>query len=176
MPSSDIWKHFTKSGSGIACNYCPKKYGPRTSTSNMHDHISKKHPTQGAGGSRQTRIRQYARGPLSNAEEAHIHQLVARFICYNARPFIVVEGSGFKEMIHGLNPQYDLKSANFYHDLVKEEFDQLLSVVRNAVESAKFVSLTTDFWTSIAKHDYLTVTVHVLINQHSTIYMWLLKD
>ena len=76
------------------------------------------------------------------------------------RPFHVVEGDGFKKMVKALNLEYKVKTEKTYHAIVNKRYNELFPVVRDVVKKASYITLTCDFWSSIAKHSYVTVTAH----------------
>ena len=79
------------------------------------------------------------------------------------RPTTIVNGRGFKNLIHKLKPTYQIPSAKTvtkYLRLVYEETHQLVvDDIRN-----RDVAFTTDMWTSIAQESYITVTGHYIDN------------
>lgn len=168
---SSIWTHFTKSGTEIKCKYCEKVFGIRTATGNLTYHFKRNHENSGSSSStsNQQSLNSYTVRRLSQAQSNNIDKCIAGFFADDMRPFATADGDGFKRMIAALNPQYKLKSRNTYRDLAYSQYDELFPHVKSAVESATQLSLTADMWSSIAKHSYMTVTAHWMLDDFSKI-------
>ena len=87
-------------------------------------------------------------------------QSVAKFIWKDMRPMYAVEGEGFQDMVHALDPRCEIKSRETYLKIVKQHYCQLLLTMKNMLQPVKYFALSTDFWSSIAKDAYVTVTCH----------------
>lgn len=80
------------------------------------------------------------------------------------QPFSIVEDPGFIRVVKFLAPQFTLKSRKQY---AEEELPKLYAEVKQRVQeiisNVKFLSLTTDGWTSKANtHSLLSLTGHFL--------------
>ena len=167
MPSqsSDVWKHFTKNGESINCNYCSSVYSGSTGTSNLWLHVRHHHSNQlpSSSSSSQRHVPFYARNKLTKSKDSEINEAIATWMAYDGRPFHAVHGEGFKIMCKALNPEYKVKDENTYKALVCAQYKKLKPVVKNHLQRAAYVGITCDMWTSeVAKHSYITVTAHWL--------------
>ena len=82
------------------------------------------------------------------------------FVARDMRPINVVEGEGFRDLIHTLEPGYTVPRRATVMAGVHTKFESTKAVVSNLINSCESVSLTTDIWTSLTMEAYLTVTVH----------------
>ena len=166
MPSqsSDVWKHFLKNGESINCKYCPTVYSGSTGTSNLWGHVRNHHSNQlpSSTSSSQRPVTIYARSKLSKSKDVEINEAIATWMAYDGRPFHAVRGEGFKKMCNALNAEYKVKDEQTYKALVRAQYKKLKPVVKKHLQSAAYVGITCDMWTSVAKHAYITVTAHWL--------------
>lgn len=112
-------------------------------------------------------ITQYLSKPLGASRRKIIDQQVLKMIVKEYYPFSIVEDREFVKLLNLLNPGYTLPSRktlsksllpimyNEIHDKVKQEIK----------DHAKYVSITTDSWTSIKNENYIAVTCHFINNE-----------
>ena len=95
-----------------------------------------------------------------------LDNLIAQFVVLDMQPFSVVEDRGFQTLMNAMDPRYSLPSRreltrtlipNFY----REEFANL----KEELNDAEFITLTTDDWTSRSTKGYMAVTAH-FVNNH----------
>ena len=89
---------------------------------------------------------------------------VAYFLAKDMQPFYTVEKPGFQKMVNVFDPKYTLPSRN---DFSEKELPRLYSQVRDnvvkpAVTKASFYAVTTDLWTSCARHPFMSFTIHFI--------------
>ena len=112
-------------------------------------------------------ITQYSSKPLGASCCKIIDQQVLKMIVKEYYPFSIVEDREFVKLWNLLNPGYTLPSRktlsksllpimyNEIHDKVKQDIK----------DQAKYVSITTDSWTSIKNENYIAVTCHFINNE-----------
>ncbi|CAM8968887.1 unnamed protein product [Rhodiola kirilowii] len=85
--------------------------------------------------------------------------LTVEFVIRDEKPFRAVEGVGFVNLLHGLQPRFKIpdrkKVARGVWDLYLLEKGKIKSVICD-----KRVSITTDTWTSIQNINYMVITAH----------------
>lgn len=91
-------------------------------------------------------------------------------------PFSIVEDTEFKKLLHMLNPGYTLPSRK---TLTKSRlsimYNEVFDRVNNDIHAnAKYISLTTDSWTSIKNENYTAITSH-FINSNCELKSYLLS-
>ncbi|XP_029344876.1 zinc finger BED domain-containing protein DAYSLEEPER-like [Acyrthosiphon pisum] len=86
------------------------------------------------------------------------------FVIKDLKPLSIVEGEGFRELMHIAVPEYIVPCRI----TITRQTDQMAIVEReNLKKVLKYipnVCLTVDFWTSVANNSYLGVTCHFLDN------------
>ena len=84
----------------------------------------------------------------------------------DVRPLSIVNGTGFRNFVHCLDPTYvvpsnttlTMKNYTYYY------YDSLKQNVSSELQSQTSLAFTTDTWTSCATEGYLTLTVHFIDN------------
>lgn len=86
-------------------------------------------------------------------------------IVKDLQPFCVVEDVGFKDLINYLEPGYKMPSRYILSNtLLDAQYSEVQKKLKVELESAKYVSITTDSWTSRATTSYQAITAHYLLN------------
>ena len=100
---------------------------------------------------------------LATSQQESITRKVAMMCALDIKPVSVVEGLGFKLLVHSLNPGYRVPCrktvSKYLEHIYKEHKDSLIESI-----SEKPISLTSDLWTSASDQGYITVTAHYLDN------------
>ncbi|CAH1114870.1 unnamed protein product [Psylliodes chrysocephalus] len=126
--------------------------GVNTSTSEV---ISRKRPKQ---------LKLY--GGESNVEisETKIQQIdnaLINMLTKDYQPLSLVENQGFLEYSRALQPLYKPPSRKkITYDLLPKKYAEATSALKNILSNVKYISLTTDIWTSDSTRAYITVTAH----------------
>lgn len=96
-----------------------------------------------------------------------IHKALAKLICMNQLPLSFCSSSGFLQFMAVVEPNYRAikeealkKRLHFYKSTVEEK-------IRNNLKAVKSVVCTSDCWSSLAQHSYITITAHALNNDWS---------
>lgn len=85
------------------------------------------------------------------------------FICKDNRPFAVIEGEGFKHLMHELAPMFKIPSVKFIKSQLNLKYEALSEQFKTKLKEASFISISTDVWTeTMAEKAYLGVTAHFL--------------
>ena len=185
---SPYWAHFAfvldkdgkrKDEKHVRCNLCASSVGFSGNTTNLKQHIASRHPVEymkicggsssGAsdvGKAKQTTLEAFSAG-TSKVKLAHdskrakeITKAIAEFIARDMRPVAVVEGDGFLQMMHTLEPAYQVPSRRTVMKYLTDMQDKIKASLLQEMDRMEFVSLTTDFWTSKAVDSYLGITAH----------------
>lgn len=90
-----------------------------------------------------------------------ITQRIGRMICLDNQPFSLVEDRGFNDLVKFLEPKYVMPCRkHFSEKVVPDMYKERTEHVKQKLEEAQYISLTTDMWTSTNNDDYLSLTVH----------------
>jgi len=73
---------------------------------------------------------------------------VLKMIIMDQRPFYIVNGMGFREMMAVTAPQYQLKSSEFYRERLKPYAAKFRSMVKADIKDVQRPSFTTDIWST----------------------------
>ena len=169
---------------GPICNLCHKRVlAKRSNTTNLFNHLQEHHPKEYVlvnpnVSSRQSKAKVGVDQPSITAcidrtkpydcnskRSTQINQAVAVYIAQDMQPFYLVERKGFRQMLHVLDPRYNLPSRRHFTDI---EIPRLFSKIKNEVlctlKKSKYYAGTTDLWTSTANHPYLSFTIHFIDN------------
>lgn len=90
---------------------------------------------------------------------------VAEMIAIDLQPFSIVEDVGFCRLIADLEPRYYLPSRRYLSEVVIPEiYAKVKHKITELLQSAKYISLTTDIWTSTnCHHSFLSLTAHFIV-------------
>ena len=106
--------------------------------------------------------------PRSSPRWNRLTEAVCYFIAKDMQPMDTVNDVGFRKMIHEFEPRYtppDRKTIATHY--LPQMFEVEKKRIGKAVESAQRYAVTTDLWTSRAKHAYTGLTVHNIAGDFS---------
>ena len=79
------------------------------------------------------------------------------------RPFGVVEGDGFKQMMNKASRgSYTVKARSIYHSMTMIAYRKALRTLKALLSGIKDICITTDMWTSNRLESYISITAHWL--------------
>ncbi|XP_055786983.1 zinc finger BED domain-containing protein 4-like [Salvelinus fontinalis] len=100
---------------------------------------------------------------MSVAKQGQIDIALAKMIATDFQPFSIVEDRGFRNYSNSLNPIYTIPSRKtFSKSLIPQLYESTQASVRERVQKATAVCLTTDCWTSRVTTSYMSVTCHFI--------------
>ena len=173
----------------VTCKRCKKKLKYTGGTSNLHFHLREHHRSEYEGavqasteempqcsmkrvvsapGTPQITIQDsLAKAiPLPHNSERYkkLTKAVCYFICKDQQPFDTINDSGFRHVLRVFEPRYtppDRKTIALNHiptmyDAVKAD------ITKQIADDVQYFSITTDWWSSRARHSYIAVTLHYL--------------
>ncbi|XP_014680050.1 PREDICTED: zinc finger BED domain-containing protein 4-like [Priapulus caudatus] len=101
--------------------------------------------------------------PMGGRRVREINQALAEFVASDMRPLSVVEGAGFKNLLHTLDSRYEPISRNtLLEKYIVPMYQVTTQVVKEDIAKAEAHSFTTDAWSSSAMQSYVTTTVHYI--------------
>lgn len=110
----------------------------------------------------QTTMPEYSRSRMSKQKEENIHRKLAKFITFDLRPFSLVEGEGFREYCHALNPDYKVPCRSTIVARCKLLHRESKSELKAELRGIDFIHTTSDGWQSRAGDSYMTETGHCI--------------
>ena len=89
---------------------------------------------------------------------------LAVMIAIDLQPFSIVEDVGFRQPVAALEPRFFLPSRRYLSEVVIPEVHaKVKHGITELLQSAKYISLTTDIWTSTnCHHSFLSLTAHFI--------------
>ena len=89
---------------------------------------------------------------------------IAFFLAKDMQPFHTVEKQGFQKMVSVFDFKYILPSTNYFSEKeIPRMYSELRdNIVNPAVTRASFYAVTTDLWTSCARHSFISFTIHFI--------------
>lgn len=101
--------------------------------------------------------------PLFVSKQKTIDEQLGVLISKEFQPFSLVENVEFKKFLYLLNPGYQLPSRKTVSkSILPKLYENTREKVRNNLLKAKYISFTTDGWTSINNDSFIAVTVHFI--------------
>uniref|UniRef100_A0A914IF03 Gustatory receptor n=1 Tax=Globodera rostochiensis TaxID=31243 RepID=A0A914IF03_GLORO len=102
---------------------------------------------------------------LDKSEPAHSLMRYFQFICLSCDAISLTEKPGFSELFEEACPSYSLKSRTFFTSLLEKKYEEKLALVKGRINSANYLSFTTDLWENRKKKKcFLSLTAHFIDN------------
>ena len=106
--------------------------------------------------------------PRSSPRWNKLTDAVCYFIAKDMQPIDTVNDTGFRNMISVFEPRYtppDRKTIATHY--LPQKFDTEKKRIMELVASARYFAITTDLWTSRAKHAYTGLTIDYITEEYS---------
>ncbi|XP_063743762.1 E3 SUMO-protein ligase ZBED1-like [Eleginops maclovinus] len=130
----------------------------------MHNHLKARHPVEVTSGQQQSVAAFMVRSTKMNARRAEqLTALLAKMVAKDMLPISFVEGEGFRELMNFVEPEYKVLCRKTITSRLEKLHIENASILRNDLENADKVSLTTDSWTALTTESYVTVTCHYML-------------
>lgn len=103
----------------------------------------------------------------NNEQSKKIDQLIGEMIAVQNLPFNFVEGIGFRRLMQGVVPRYNLKGRKYFTDYISNElYGKVANKITQLIKDFKFMSFTTDIWSDPAANvSLLSLTCHGISEQ-----------
>ena len=104
---------------------------------------------------------------LSSSKKAkELTDAIAFFIAKDIQPIRVVQGTGFRQMIHCLEPRFQVPyRKTFMERVLPSMYLKVKEAVMPCTAAAECYAITTDCWTSRAIEAYIGVTFHTITDE-----------
>lgn len=90
---------------------------------------------------------------------------IAYRIATDMQPYCSVSKKGFKHLMSVLCPGYKIPSRKVFADSkIPALYHEVKCIIKQELNSAHFLALTFDYWTSNAQHPYIGITAHCISN------------
>ena len=191
-PRSGVWAYFEHGNEKHSCKLCSKTYSKQSGTSNLLAHLKSAHPAKYAelhpAASASESPADSASGvqekplaksnlsswivstatpqtrPCSSGRSEQLTELLLDWIVDSVRPLSVVSDDGFIRVMKFTEPSYTVPSRTHVTSLLKKRHQKGVTELTAMLEQQGNcgVALTTDGWTSVATHSYVTYTGHFI--------------
>ena len=87
--------------------------------------------------------------------------MIVDFVVQDMQPLSIVEGDGFRNLVHGLDPKVKVMCTETLKNRLHVKLTNMTSNMKEELRSCTYVSTTADIWTQQAR-SYIGVTCHWL--------------
>ena len=100
----------------------------------------------------------------SDPRAVHISTKIGEMIALDCQPFFLVDDVGFVRLVNALEPRYKMVSRKYITETILPQIhSNTLSKVKDEITEAKWISCTSDIWsTEISSDSLLSLTAHWL--------------
>jgi hypothetical protein len=173
---SYAWKYFeleeNESKKVTICQICKAKLAYHGGTSAMINHIKSKHPStkisEGKPNSQvgelcteKTMKDSWSKPVISSAKAEEITMKLALMCALDMRPLSIVEGTGFQNFVHALNPAYKIPCRKTISKYLTKIYEDGKNDLTQQLKDNS-IALTTDLWTSVSHQGYISLTSHYI--------------
>ena len=152
------------------CKLCFTKLKYTGNTTNMTFHLKRHHPSLTAYGSNETKATNKTVRAISDCFAAQYSinssksQTITRQIgIFLAADYSLVDTPAFSRMVQTLDPKYKIPSRTFFAEtVIPDLYQSTEQEVRERINAAEGMAITTDGWTSRATESFLTITAHFI--------------
>jgi len=168
----------------VVCQHCKREFQYHRSSSSLSYHLRTKHAFTARGSDRpKSQVGVNQRQPtlvalletnqqMERGKNDAITNAIAHWIAMNGRPINIVADEGLQDVLRVAtgNKSYTLPSRKVIDGRISDLYNHEKSKIQQLLDSADWVALTADYWTSLANHSYLGVTGHIIDS------MWVLRS
>ena len=160
----------------IKCKFCDKTYeltGKDGSTSGPLKHLRNKHPDEHEkiknqpAKELQEKKRNFFKGHgrqiyrWNDPKRVRLNRRLVYMICKDLLPLYMVEKTGFRFFLAGVDKCYVLPSRKTLREnLIPEVYEEVKTALKKKFATLKKVAITTDMWSSPTNISFNTVTCH----------------
>lgn len=117
-------------------------------------------------------ITNFFQRPLPISKQKEIDKQLICMITKEYHPFSIVEDKEFKRLLYLLNPNYTVPTRKTVsQSLIPAFYNQTVDVVKNRLQRAFAVCLTTDGWTSRTNDSFYSVTAHYIVEEENNVFL-----
>ena len=96
---------------------------------------------------------------------AQITKAMCRFAAKDMQPYLTVNDRGFQHLLQVLEPRYIPPGRKLLAPkYIPALYEQEKARIQQQIKVVKDFGLTTDIWTSRARHAYTSLTIHYIDN------------
>lgn len=111
----------------------------------------------------QATLTHFVSRPIDPLRQRALDEVLAKMIAQDFQPFSIVEDTGFRRFTKELNPNYVLPSRKtLSNTIIPDMYRKTHKKIKERVDRAEAVCLTTDCWTSRTTTAFMSVTCHFI--------------
>lgn len=111
----------------------------------------------------QYRMTHFTHKPVSTSKSKELDKQLLKLVASDYLAFSIVENEEFKKFVNLLNPSYNLPSRKtMSQNLLVQMYNDVHDKVKNILDCAVAMCVTTDGWTSMTTDSYIALTAHFI--------------
>ena len=103
-----------------------------------------------------------AKVPLDDVRQQEIQNAMAVYIYESLQPVTLPENKAFRKFVGVVEPRFQPTTRKTIEKKIHTMYDEQKAELMSEMSKTEFVGLTHDAWTSLANHQYDTVTVQYI--------------
>jgi hypothetical protein len=145
----------------LQCRHCPKFYAQSTGSSILARHLRRHHPdTVRTPDPHQATLPHHFL--MSETKKKALLEKLYNWMIANLQNCSVVENPEFIDLMKEANPAITLPVRQTARQHISCKFDVTRAIIVDRLQDVDYCSLTTDCWTSVGSHQFLSLTCHYL--------------
>lgn len=173
-----MWIHFRKEGDRqVICKICNREFKYSNNTSNLKDHLKRKHPEQLVPPSSshdsnditvQCSHSTYDRNRSdhysnNSTRKKMLDCLFVKMVAKDMEPLRLSERKGLQEFVRALDSRYEMPSRNILSEkLLPRMYNRMKGELMELLAKVQNVAITTDMWTSSSNQGICAITCHFI--------------
>ncbi|CAG9814146.1 unnamed protein product [Phaedon cochleariae] len=102
---------------------------------------------------------------INSKRSTKLDRCLGYFVAVDMQPYNIVENDGFKHLIQTMQPGYVLPSRKTLIEvIIPKMYDTTKLKIKSYIDSASYISFTTDAWTYVASKPFILLTAHLINN------------
>ncbi|CAI6342938.1 unnamed protein product [Macrosiphum euphorbiae] len=100
-------------------------------------------------------------GAPSDQQVQYFTTAIVKMIAEDLQPVSIVENTGFRNLVQLLDSRYKIPNRRtLTRSIIPNLYEETRTKVHSLLAQSKYVSITTDIWTSINTDSFITITAH----------------
>ena len=96
-----------------------------------------------------------------SARYAACQSALVFFICDDLQPISVIDSPAFRQLLHTLDPRFlPYSQSQFSRVIIPQKYEEVRHTIKQVLDGAEYLSLTTDLWTGCHNRGYMSLSVH----------------
>lgn len=177
---SVMWNYYVKKENEdkVICKNCRLEFKYCNNTSNMKDHLKRKHPqllitsasscagNENEEDSSEIQAKNVQKYSNNSTRKKMLDKKFTKMVAIDMQPLRLSDHEGLKEFVTALDAKYEMPGRTMLSTkLLPKMYSKMKLQLLGIIESIKHLAITTDAWTSASNDGILAVTGHLIINK-----------